>query len=64
MMQVGDKVTLTPQMMQLQDEAGYGAAEMYRSGVVTAVGSWDIVYVKFIGIDHPIGVRRDEIIHI
>lgn len=60
-MQVGDIVTLTPEMMRIQDEAGCGSAEKYRCGVVTRIGSWRCVDVKFIGIDHPITVRDDEL---
>ena len=57
-MQIGDKVTLTPQMMRLQDAQG---RRKYESGIVTGVGSWGCVDVKFIGIDHVITMRQDEL---
>lgn len=37
--------------------------EFYERGVVTnAIGSWGIYDVKWNGIDHPIGMRADEIV--
>ena len=57
-MQIGDKVTLTPQVMRWQDEHG---KLKYESGIVTGIGSWGCVDVKFIGIDHEITMRQDEL---
>lgn len=53
---VGDNVVLTEAMRR----AAYHP-EKYKSGVVTGVGSWGIIYVAWNGIDRPIGVRSDEI---
>ena len=57
-MQIGDKVTLTPQVMRWQDAQG---RRKYESGIVTGIGSWGCVDVKFIGIDHVITMRQDEL---
>lgn len=57
-MQIGDKVTLTPQVMRWQDEQG---KRKYEIGIVTVIGSWGCVNVKFIGIDHEITMRQDEL---
>jgi hypothetical protein len=61
LMKIGDKVTLRPELMRLQDDAGYSPSYKYKSGIVTYCGSWNIIGVKFIGIDHPIYVREDEL---
>lgn len=54
---VGDVVELSPSAKMHNVEP-----EKYRRGVVTnALGSWGIYDVKWNGIDHPIGMRADEI---
>lgn len=58
---IGDKVTLRPELMRLHDDAGFSTSDKYKSGIVTYCGSWNIIGVKFIGIDHPIYVREDEL---
>ncbi len=35
--------------------------EKYATGVVTKIGYYGIVYVKWNGIGHPVGMRDDEI---
>lgn len=60
-MNIGDKVTLKPDLMRLHDDAGFSSSDKYQSGIVTYCGSWNIIGVKFIGIDHPIYVREDEL---
>lgn len=57
-MQIGDKVTLMPQVMRCQDAQG---KRKYKSGIVTGIGSWGCVDVKFIGIDREITMRQDEL---
>lgn len=53
----GDVVELTPSARAVNV-----SPEKYKRGVVTnALGSWDIYDVKWNGIDHPIGMRSDEI---
>ena len=61
LMKIGDKVTLRPELMRLHDDAGCSRSDKYKSGIVTYCGSWNIIGVKFIGIDHPIYVREDEL---
>jgi hypothetical protein len=61
LVKIGDKVTLRPELMRLHDDAGYSPSYKYKSGIVTYCGSWNIIGVKFIGIDHPIYVREDEL---
>jgi hypothetical protein len=61
LVKIGDKVTLRPELMRLHDDAGYSSSYKYKSGIVTYCGSWNIIGVKFIGIDHPIYVREDEL---
>lgn len=58
---IGDKVTLKPELMRLHDDVGFSSSDKYKSGIVTYCGSWNIIGVKFIGIDHPIYVREDEL---
>lgn len=54
----GDVVELSPSAKMHNVEP-----EKYRRGVVTnALGSWGIYDVKWNGIDHPIGMRHDEIV--
>ena len=53
---VGDHVTLTDSM-----RCACGNDERYAHGVVTRIGYWDIVDVKFCGIDQDIGMRTDEL---
>ena len=55
-MNIGDKVTLTPAMKRAAVQP-----EKYEVGVIVRLGSWGIVDVLWNGIDHPIGVRSDEI---
>ena len=53
----GDAVTLTPRVKAVCVEP-----EKYERGVVTDdSGSWNIYDVKWNGVDHPIGMRSDEI---
>ena len=53
----GDVVTLTPRAKAVNVEP-----EKYEQGIVTDdSGSWNIYEVKWNGIDHPIGMRADEI---
>lgn len=53
----GDVVTLTPRVKAVCVEP-----EKYERGVVTDdSGIWNIYDVKWNGIDHPIGMRADEI---
>lgn len=53
----GDVVTLTPRVKAVNVEP-----ERYERGVVTdASGIWNIYDVKWNGVDHPIGMRADEI---
>lgn len=58
---IGDKVTLKPELMRLHDDVCFSSSDKYKSGIVTYCGSWNIIGVKFIGIDHPIYVREDEL---
>lgn len=53
---VGDRVQLTSTVLGLVDEP-----ENYITGIVTRVESWNIYYVQWNGIAHPIGMRGDEI---
>ena len=55
----GDKVTLTPSMKRAAKHP-----EKYEVGVVTGVGAWSNVYVKWNGIDRVIGVLSHEIVHL
>lgn len=55
-MKIGDKVTLTARVMRAQLEP-----EKYETGIVTYIGSWKCVGVKFNGIDHEITVLSDEL---
>lgn len=55
-MNIGDKVTLTPAMRRVATEP-----EKYEVGSIVRLGSWGIVDVLWNGIDHPIGMRSDEI---
>lgn len=55
-MNIGDKVTLTPVMRRAATEP-----EKYEVGTIVRLGSWGIVDVLWNGIDHPIGMRSDEI---
>lgn len=55
-MNIGDKVTLTPAMRRAATEP-----EKYEVGTIVRLGSWGIVDVLWNGIDHPIGMRNDEI---
>lgn len=55
-MKIGDKVTLTSAMKQAATEP-----EKYEVGTIVRLGSWGIVDVLWNGIDHPIGMRSDEI---
>ncbi len=55
-MNIGDKVTLTPAMKRAAEEP-----EKYEVGIIVELGSGGIVDVLWNGIDHPIGVRSDEI---
>lgn len=57
-MQIGDKVTLTPQVMRWQDAQ---VRRKYGSGIVLWVGSHEIATVKFTGINRPICMRQDEL---
>lgn len=53
----GDVVTLAPIAKAVCVEP-----EKYERGIVTDdSGSWNIYDVKWNGIDHPIGMRADEI---
>lgn len=53
----GDVVELAPSVKAVAVEPW-----KYERGVVTnALGSWGIYDVKWNGIDHPIGMRSDEI---
>ena len=53
----GDVVTLTPGVKAVCVEP-----DKYKRGVVTdASGIWNIYDVQWNGIDHPIGMRADEI---
>lgn len=54
---VGDRVTLSASM-----RSACGNDERYAYGIVTRIGSWDIVDVRFCGISQDIGVRSDEIV--
>lgn len=57
---LGDVVTLTPSVKAVCVEP-----EKYKRGVVTdASGIWNIYDVQWNGIDHPIGMRADEIMAI
>lgn len=53
---VGDLVELTAEC-----KAQCSEPERYSVGLVRGIGSWDIVDVRWNGIDHNIGMRSDEI---
>ena len=55
---VGDKVKLTDAMKKAAVEP-----EKYQEGIITTsnYGAWNVVEVKWNGIDHPICMRKDEI---
>lgn len=53
---IGDKVVLTDAMKRIQVKP-----ERFESGIVTYVGSWNVVYVKWNGTDKAIGMRAYEI---
>jgi len=55
-MSIGDKVTLAPAMRHAATEP-----EKYEVGTIVRLGSWGIVDVLWNGINHPIGMRSDEI---
>ena len=57
-MNIGDKVTLKPQVMRWQDEQN---KRKYEDGIVLYVGTHSVVTVKFAGIDRPICMRQDEL---
>lgn len=53
----GDVVELSPSAKAVNVRP-----ECYERGVVTnALGSWGVYDVKWNGVDHPIGMRADEI---
>lgn len=55
---LGDAVRLTPTVKAVCLEP-----KKYELGIVTDdSGSWNIYSVKWNGIDHPIGMRADEIV--
>lgn len=56
-MNIGDKVTLAPAMKCVAT-----MPEKYEVGIIVRPGAWNIVDVLWNGIDHPIGMRSDEII--
>lgn len=56
---VGDKVVLIVDMKRAALEP-----EKYESGIVTHIGSWGIVDVRWNGFDRPISMRNDEITEI
>ena len=56
---VGEKVVLSESMKKVVEEP-----EKYQIGIVQCVGSWNIVYVKWNGIDRAIGMRYGEIVDI
>ena len=56
---VGDRVTLSDAMRNV-----CGNDTRYKAGVITRIGWWDIVDVKFCGIDQEIGMRTDELVKI
>lgn len=53
---IGQKVTLTESCRRAQVHP-----EKYASGIIVRVGSWNIYDVQWNGIDHPIGMRGDEL---
>ena len=53
---VGDKVTLSAAMRTACDND-----KRYEYGIVTRIGYWNIVDVKFCGISQDIGMRSDEL---
>lgn len=53
---VGDRVTLSDSM-----RAACGNDQRYEHGIITRIGYWDIVDVKFCGIGQDIGMRSDEL---
>ena len=53
---VGDIVTLTDSMRK-----ACGNDERYKTGIVTRIGYWNIVDVKFCGISQDIGMLTDEL---
>ena len=54
---VGDRVTLSDSM-----RSACNNDERYAYGIVTRIGYWDIVDVRFCGIDIDIGMRSDELV--
>ena len=54
---VGDRVTLSDSM-----RSACGNDARYAYGIVTRIGWWDIVDVRFCGISQDIGMRSDELI--
>ena len=55
-MRTGEKVVLNDELKRIVDDP-----DKYGIGEITKVGSWGIVYVKWEGIDDPIGMREDEL---
>lgn len=53
---VGQKVTLTESMRRVSIDPSNT-----HFGVIVRVGSWNIYDVQWNGIDHPIGMRGDEL---
>lgn len=54
---IGDCVTLSESMRKACNND-----ERYAFGIVTHIGYWDIVDVKFCGISQDIGMRSDELV--
>ena len=54
---VGTKVRLNPAIEKI-----IGAPEKYQSGIVAAIGYWGVIYVKWSGLDRPIGMKSYEIV--
>jgi hypothetical protein len=54
---VGDRITLSDSM-----RAACGNDQRYAHGIITRIGYWNIVDVKFCGISQDIGMRSDELV--
>ena len=53
---VGDRVTLSDSMCRACNDD-----ERYSFGIVTRIGYWDIVDVRFCGLTQDVGMRTDEL---
>lgn len=60
-MKVGDKVRLTPQMMEATRLGSSNPSVYEGEGTITRIGSWGIVDVLWDKIGRPISIRSDEI---